>query len=392
MPAPSSDNLARRSLKPYTTLDMWRGFACLFVVLHHEAFILVARNHRLAGFPLYRAGALGYLGVQMFFVISGYCIAGAACSALRRGDGWAAFMHARARRVYPPLWFSLALAAALTLLAHLLVSSGRLHASALAEVDLLHQSPAYYFTNLTLTQMVFHQGFLSIVCWTLCYEIAFYLIVSLFLLRRTPGREEAALLTGLHCVTLAALVLLTAAPHFRFFPLDLWPQFGLGVIVYDVLRHPHQARPKWWLLAVGLAMSAFILSRDLAMSLQNEPSRLTFAFTLGFALLLLFLYRYDDALSRVLLVRGLVAVGLFSYSLYLTHLFTLGIVNQILRLTPLPASAHLLILFACILVSLLVARLFYHLFERPFVQTKRKPPAAPPAPTPLPEPDSLAKS
>ncbi len=387
---PSLDTLAKRSLKPYTTLDMWRGFACLFVVLHHEAFILVARNQSLAGFPLYRAGALGYLGVQMFFVISGYCIAGAACSALRRQDGWAAFMYARARRVYPPLWFSLALASALILLARLLVGSGRLHASALAGVDILHQSAAYYLTNLTLTQMVFHQGFLSIVCWTLCYEIAFYLIVSLFLIRRAEGREEAALLTGLHGITLGALVLLTAAPHLRFFPLDLWPQFGLGVVVYDVLKHPHQARPKWWLLAVGLTMSAFILSRDLAMSLQNEPSRLTFAFTLGFALLLLFLYRYDDALSRVLAVRGLIAVGLFSYSLYLTHLFILGIVNQILRLTPLPPSAHLLILFACILVSLLVARLFYHLFERPFVQTKRK--SLPADSTPLPEPGSLAKS
>lgn len=386
----SSDNPAKRSLKPYTTLDMWRGFACLLVVLHHEAFILVARNHGLAGFPLYRASALGYLGVQMFFVISGYCIAGAACSALRRQDGWAAFMHARARRVYPPLWFSLVLAAGLTLLAHLLVISGRLHASALAEVDILHQSVAYYFTNLTLTQMVFHQGFLSIVCWTLCYEIAFYLIVSLFLIRRTPGREAAALLTGLHCITLAALVLLTAAPNFRFFPLDLWPQFGLGIIVYDILKHPHQARPKWWLLAVGLAMSAFVFSRDLAMSLQNEPSRLTFAFTLSFALLLLFLYRYDDALSRVLLVRGFIAVGLFSYSLYLTHLFTLGIVNQILRLTPLPPTTHLLILFTCVLVSLLVARLFYHLFERPFVQAKRKP--APAASAPLTEPGPLAKS
>lgn len=378
---PSSAQPARR-LKPYMTLDMWRGFACLFVVLHHEAFILIARNPNLASFPLYRAGALGYLGVQMFFVISGYCIAGAACSALRRSDGWRAFMQARVRRIYPPLWFSLALAAGLTLLAQELVSSGRLHASALAGVDILHQSPAYYLTNLTLTQMVFHQGFLSIVCWTLCYEIAFYLIVSLFLIRRKPGRQEALLLTGLHCVTLGSLVLLLAAPQLRFFPLDLWPQFGLGAVVYDVLKHPHQARPRWWMLAVGLTMSVFILWRDLAMSLQNEPSRLTFAFTLGFALLLLFLYRYDDMLSRVFLIRGLIAVGLFSYSLYLTHLFTLGIVNQIFRLTPLPPSAHLLIMAACVLVSVLVARLFYHFFEQPFVQAKRKPAPAVPYPTP----------
>ncbi len=358
-------------LQAYSTLDMWRGFACLFVVLHHEAFILTGRSPQLASFPLYRAGAFGYLGVQMFFVISGYCIAGAACSALRRGDGWAAFMLARARRVYPPLWFSLGLAALLVLAARALVASGRLHGSALADLDILHQPLWYYATNLTLTQMLFGQSFLSIVCWTLCYEVAFYLIVSLFLLGKRAGREEATLLTGLHAVTLAALALLIFAPLWRFFPLDLWPQFGLGIIVYDVLKHPHQMRPKGWLLAAGLAILGFVASRDLAMSLQHEPSRLTFLFTLGFATLLLLLYRHDTTLSRLRLVRSLSAVGLFSYSLYLTHLFTLGIVNQVVRLTPLPVSAHLLIALVCIVVSVGVARLFFHWFERPFVQAKR---------------------
>ena len=287
-------------------------------------------------------------------------------------------MFARVRRVYPPLWFSLALAAALIVPARLLVASGRIHGSALAGIDLLHQPLAYYFSNLTLTQVVLHQSFLSIVCWTLCYEVAFYLIVSLFLLRTRPGREEATLLTGLHVVTLGALALLALAPQLRFFPLDLWPQFGMGIVVYDWLRHPHQARPKWWLLAVGIGTAAFVVARDLAMSVQHEPSRLTFAFTFGFGLLLLYLYRHDAALSKLLLVRGLAAIGLFSYSLYLTHLLTLGIVNQMFRMTHLAASAHLLVLATCLVAAALLARLFFHWFERPFLQTVRRP--APPTP------------
>ncbi len=376
MAQPGPNNSAAFRLKPYSTLDMWRGFACLCVVLYHEGFILTNHYPQLSNLPVYRAGAFGYLGVQMFFVISGYCIAGAACSALRRGDGWRAFLLARARRVYPPLWFSLALAAALIVPARLLVASGRIHGSALANVDLLHQPLAYYVSNVTLTQMVLHQNFLSIVCWTLCYEVAFYLIVSVFLLRMRPGREEATLLTSLHVITFGALALLALAPQVRFFPLDLWPQFGMGVVVYDVLRHPHQARPKWWLLAVGLGTAAFVLSRDLAMSLQHEPSRLTFAFTFGFGLLLLVLYRHDAALSRLLLVRGLAAVGLFSYSLYLTHLLTLGIVNQMFRMTHLSASAHWLVLATCLASAALLARLFFHWFEKPFLQPTRRPATA----------------
>ena len=248
---------------------------------------------------------------------------------------------------------------------------GRLHGSALASIDILHQSPAYYLSNLTLTQ--FQQPFLSIVCWTLCYEMAFYLVVSLFLMGRRPETGEVFLLTGLHVVTLGSLALLTALPKLRFFPLDLWPQFGLGVIVYDVLKHPQQARPKWWLAAAGLSIGVFAALRDLPMSVQHEPSRLTFAVTLGFALLLLALYRFDDALSRILVVRGLIGVGLFSYSLYLTHLLLLGLINRGFRMTHLTASAHLLILTLCVLLAVAAAHLFYYACERPFVQTARKP-------------------
>lgn len=367
----------KSGLKPYATLDMWRGVASLCVVMHHASSTITGRFAALGTAPLYRVGELGFLGVQIFFVISGYCIAGAACSALRRSDGWWAFMRARLRRVYPPLWFSLALIVAFGLLARGLVASGRIHGSTLADKDVLHLSAAFYLSNLTLTQMVFHQTLLSIVCWTLCYEVAFYVIVSLFLVGRRP-RGETVLLTGLHLVTVSALVLLVAAPQFRFFPLDLWPQFGLGALVYDVLRHPHQARPRWWLLAAGVTAAAFILSRSFGVGPLAEPSRLTFAVAFVFALLLLFLYRHDDALGSVPMIRWLTGIGLFSYSLYLTHFLTLGLVNQASRMMHLTASAHLLILAACFAAALLVARIFYQFFERPFVQTTHRLPSPPP--------------
>ena len=55
----------------YRMLDAWRGLAALWVVMLHV---------RLETTPdwLYRFGAYGHLGVPMFFVISGYCIANAA--------------------------------------------------------------------------------------------------------------------------------------------------------------------------------------------------------------------------------------------------------------------------------------------------------------------------
>ncbi len=356
---------------------MWRGIACLCVVLYHSTSVVTGRFEGLASLPLYRLGNFGYLGVQMFFVISGYCIAGAACSTLRRGDHWGSFMLARLRRIFLPLWFSLILIVAFSLLAQAMVSAGLLHSSLLANRDVLHLPVAFYLSNLTLTQMVFHQPFLSIVCWTLCYEIAFYVLVSLFLVRRRAAGSEPLLLTGLHCVTLSALALLTLAPQYRLFPLDLWPQFGLGIVAYDVLKHPSQRRPKGWLLGISVAILIFLLSRSLAMGPLAEPSRLTFGFALLFALLLLFLYPYDDALGRPLPVRWLVGIGWFSYSLYLTHFLTLGLVNQASRIVHLPSSAHWLFLAVNFAVVLVTGRIFFQFCERPFLKETHKPRSGP---------------
>src|SRR5262245_50699078 len=53
---------------------------------------------------------LGYFGVPMFFVVSGYCLTAAGRRAVRTGEppGW--FLFCRAVRIYPPLWAAVLLA------------------------------------------------------------------------------------------------------------------------------------------------------------------------------------------------------------------------------------------------------------------------------------------
>ena len=48
-----------------------------------------------------------YLGVPIFFVISGYCIAASADSSRRKGDSPWTFLKRRFWRIYPPYWASL---------------------------------------------------------------------------------------------------------------------------------------------------------------------------------------------------------------------------------------------------------------------------------------------
>src|SRR5690349_11307944 len=85
----------------FASLDHWRGVACLFVLIHHAAAKSV--------YPgiLEAIGARLWIGVPVFFVISGYCISAAADSHRRRSNSFRSFMYRRVRRIFPPYWAAL---------------------------------------------------------------------------------------------------------------------------------------------------------------------------------------------------------------------------------------------------------------------------------------------
>ena len=87
----------------YDSLDLMRGLAALWVFFYH--FSLLFPFDQTSSF-LHAAFCYGYLGVPMFFVISGYCMAAAARSALRREESVSSFLYRRMRRIYPPFWCS----------------------------------------------------------------------------------------------------------------------------------------------------------------------------------------------------------------------------------------------------------------------------------------------
>ena len=91
------------------------------------------------------------------------------------------FLRARVRRIYPPYYFASALTVDATLAAGVLVSRGVLGSSHLADVRVFHRGALYYLSALTLTQIPLRQELLLTVFWSLCYEVAFYLVVAVAL-------------------------------------------------------------------------------------------------------------------------------------------------------------------------------------------------------------------
>ncbi len=296
---------------PYRLLDAWRGVAALWVVMLHV---------RLPSTPawLFNVSAGGHLGVPMFFVISGYCIANAALRSVTAPSPLKHFVAARVHRIYPPYFCASLLAVGLSLLLTALIQRHVVASSQIAELDLQHQSWRFWVGALTLTQTPLHAALLIRVLWSLCYEAVFYAVIALFLFGAIKLKRPSLLLTASAILTLGILAWLGAGS------------------------------------ADGISLSAQSL------------------FYLGFASALLLLFRWDSQLARFGPVRALAGIGLFSYSLYLIHLLALGIVTQGLnRIGFIPAHpllAYGLKLALCVAVGWL----FFCVCERPFLDLRQR--------------------
>ena len=350
---------------PYRLLDAWRGVAALWVVMLHV---------RLESTPnlLYQFSAGGHLGVPMFFVISGYCIANAATRSLDAPAPVRHFVKARIRRIYPPYLLASLAAAALSLLLTFLIRRHIVQSSQIADLDLLHQGWRFYIGALTLTQLPLHSSYLIRVLWSLCYEAAFYAVVAVLLWGTVRARQTTRLLDALAGLTVGTLVWLNLAGGVIPYPWNLWPQFGLGALVYQVLAQPGRSAPLGAFLLCNALVICDALRHGEVGTTDGISGGFQGLFTLGFAVVLLFLFRWDGFLAGRWPVRLFSWVGMFSYSLYLIHLLALGIVTQGLsRLHAL--GPHPLLLYAVKLaVCVAVGRFFYHFCERPFLDTRQR--------------------
>lgn len=350
--------------EPYALLDAWRCVAALMVVCFHASLVISTNPSRTPG--LHRFARFGYLGVEVFFVISGYCIAAAAASTLRRRDGASQFLWRRAKRIYPAYWASLVLLAGAAWVAASLVSRGYFAGSFLARRTVGTQGAPFWMANLSLSQGFFGLSSYNAVSWTLCYEVSFYLIVGIALVARSLLVTPLALLTTLHAVTILTLAALTATGAVPF-PLDLWPVFGLGVLSYDVLEHGWNARVSCLAAVIAAQIVVLLMRRSGDIGLMGQPVRLVFIISLLFATLVVLLRRYDGRVARLGPIRALRAIGIISYSLYLTHFCVLGAVNQVFRWfsrsTRWGDAQFIISVCACVLV----AWVLFLLFERPFL-------------------------
>lgn len=360
--------------KAYRLLDAWRGAAALWVVLLHS-------SGADPSVSFFQFSLFGLLGVPMFFVISGYCIAHAALRSLDTPRPVSHFLLARVKRIYPPYFFA---SLATILLATLLALFVEHHV-----LNFFHRGVRYYLGALTLTQPLLHVDYILPVFWSLSYEAAFYVIVAALLLLALCTKQRIPLLDILSGVTLGTLLWLNLAGPECPFPWNRWPQFGLGILLYQMLAQPQRKSPRiffficsvltiiWTIRYAGVSVPPGLVPPGLvppgfAESLRLGSIASQSLFCLPFTLLLMLLFRWDQTLARHWIARWFSKIGLFSYSLYLSHYIVLRIVVQGATRFPVLASHPLLLFLVKIAVCVGGGWLFFLLCEQPFLSNRQR--------------------
>lgn len=334
-------------------IDGLRAIAVLPVMFFH------------AGFNIFSGG---FIGVDVFFVISGYLITTIILSDQENGNfSIANFYERRIRRILPALF----LVTLITIpFAWNLLPPDELkdYYQSVAAVSLFSSNILFwlesgYFDTLAELKPLLHT-------WSLAVEEQYYLVFPiLIVLTWHLGKRYILPMLGL----LALLSLLLAqwasennpSAAFYLLPTRFW-ELMIGSIAAFIMYYPHNFKKilnvsltaKQFLSAIGLILIFY--AATYFNSRTPFPSVFALVPTVGAALIIL--YGLNGTLTNRLLCNSvLVWIGLISYSAYLWHQPVLAFARwyQLDKLSP-------LLLAALLMLSLVIAYFSWKYVERPF--------------------------
>ena len=283
-----------------------RGLAALMVVVFHMSYQL----SRI--YPLYQVDTLAS-GVDIFFVISGFVMIYSTNGGSRFSPS--AFMLNRVVRIAPLYWAATFLTIFAIIFAPGLVKT--------AKLAFPHALLSLLFIAVP-NPVGLHISPLVVVGWTLNLEMFFYLIFAgaIALGRRSSSRVGTYVLTALCALAIAGLILrVQGVAGFYVNPLLL--EFAYGIVLAMVYRRSPRVWPRW---AAWLGLAVILV---LVLPPEGDTTFRCFRYGLP-ATLLVMLATYVN-LPRWRLPHRL---GDISYSLYISHFFTLSAFAQIWRKLP----------------------------------------------------------
>jgi peptidoglycan/LPS O-acetylase OafA/YrhL len=358
-------------------LDGIRGLAILLVLYCH----LFWSNPR-TGFRFFdllnEIRASSYVGVNLFFVLSGFLITGILLDTLHVPHFFKTFYARRALRIFPLYYGSLIFLLLLTRPLHFTWSGWQY----------------YYFTytaNLALwrTQPMTLGHFNIFHFWSLQVEEQFYLVwpFLVFRLKRPQTILRISLLTCL-AILIIRIALVAFRSHFANLYLAYSPTFSCadnllyGCALCAVLRTSARQRvlqlaPRVFALGAAILFIAAVLHHGLIWETSFFIPTLGFSIiAITAAALIAMVLRPASITQRLFENPTLRFFGKYSYGLYVFHYSLQGMLSAPIRQyidTHLHSKALGVIGGACVVLaaSILVALLSYHFYEAPLLKLKR---------------------
>lgn len=339
-------------------IDGLRAIAVVAVIFFH------------AGFEMFRGG---FVGVDIFFVMSGYLIMLTVLTDIRRGSfSLIHFYERRARRILPALFVVMLVCCALAWF--------WLQPADMQDFSQSLIAVAYFLSNFFYWQQAGYWDVASdlkplLHTWTLAIEVQFYLLfpVLLLVVWRCCRRWLLPLMMGLGVCSLAIAqwgAYMTPSATFYLLPTRLW-ELLFGAVIGVVFLHSKPRRNPPFSFQITNAYLIRELSGFLGLALIGAsilyfdetvpfPSIFALVPTLGTGLILAF-SSTQTFVGRLLSTPVLVNLGLLSYGAYLWHhpLFVFARHRSLTQPAP-------VIILGLIIMSFVLAYGTWQLVEIPF--------------------------
>ncbi len=337
-------------------IDGLRSIAVLPVLFFH------------AGFSLFSGG---FVGVDIFFVISGYLITSIILNErIAQTFTITNFYERRARRILPALFtiilFCIPLALSLMTPGELKDFALSIIATSMFSSNILFWQEAGYFAGPNELKPLLHT-------WSLAVEEQYYLLFPLFL--ALTWKLGFKWILGLLIIAASSSLILSQlatsnfpVANFYLLPTRGWELLiGVFVAFYLVTKNNESSLLPHWLSELAALLGVFLIGYAVLVfdSLTPFPGLWALIPCIGTALIILFATP-KTFVGRFLSLKIIVGVGLISYSLYLWHqpLFAFA---RIYSQEDLTTNAYFFLIF----LSFLFAYISWRYVEKIFREKNR---------------------
>lgn len=366
------------------TLEISRGLAALWVFMFHIKSVIFKVSPLVGKFA-----KSGYLGVPLFFVISGYCLYASASSTMVKGHSSASFIKRRLLRIYPPFWASIIVVIIFPFIIQLISSlkSGIYVAPSLSYVN---YSLRDWLELISLTKIFsntngdFIGAFSQVngVYWSLAIEVQFYVIIYVSMFFETKWTKVLSLVLVLSLLSLSSEAIRNSGLFMVY-----WPAFSCGLILRAL--HEKGITPEKYLghkaILVSCSVSAVMILAlyfslvtygiDVVLAYFKPIHSELIIFALFITVLFWFLGHIETHIAEnklfenrhvlKLAMKPFVMMGAASYSIYLLHAITYEVPAMVSR--QIFSQSSPLYILGIIIPTICFCYCFHQLAEKPFM-------------------------